>query len=125
MNPFDFVASINHTKENIMVDELSEKTYNPWLTNRALSYFIDTCLQANEMNARYHVPKHAQYAYLLNTVRAKKRFAGKWHKNEADATIELIMRYHGYSFQKAKQIADILTANNLEQMKKAMDEGGV
>lgn len=125
MNPFDYVNSVSQTKQNLMVDELSEKLYNPWLTNRALSYFLDTVFQANEMNMRYNTPKFAQYAYLLNSIRAKKRFAGKWHKNETDADIELIMRYYGYSQAKAKQVLDILDAKALEEMKKAMDEGGI
>ena len=28
MTPFDYVKAINYTKEDLMVDEVSEKTYN-------------------------------------------------------------------------------------------------
>jgi hypothetical protein len=39
MNPFDFINSINHTKENLIVDDITEKAYNPYITNHQLSYF--------------------------------------------------------------------------------------
>ena len=55
-SPFDYVNSINVTKTNMMRntenDELAEKGYEPFLTNRSLSYFEDTIGMANEMNFR-------------------------------------------------------------------------
>ena len=50
MNPFKFTDAINYTKEDIMIDDITEKAYNPFLINRSLSYFPDTVLAANEMN---------------------------------------------------------------------------
>ena len=59
MNPFDFVNDINFGKKDIMTDsnnpELAESTYNPFLTNRALSYFPDTIQFANMMNNNSHI----------------------------------------------------------------------
>jgi len=56
-NPFDYLNSINVTKQNMMRgsenDELAEKGYNPFMVNRGLSYFQDTIALANEMN-QYH-----------------------------------------------------------------------
>ena len=48
-NPFEFVKAINN-KQNIIRDDLDEKAYNPYMINRAFSYFPDTVLLANEMN---------------------------------------------------------------------------
>ena len=68
MKPFDFVNSINITKKNLMRgsynDELSEKAYIPFLTNRSLSYFTDTLLYANEMNRYSTLDNKLQYEYL-------------------------------------------------------------
>ena len=50
MSPFDYLNSINYTKEDIMVDDISEKKYNAFMVNRGLSYFYDTVIIANEMN---------------------------------------------------------------------------
>ena len=63
MSPFDFVNSINYSKKNLMVDEQSEEEYIPFLTNRALSYFPDTILYAQEMNINGHIDKKLQYNY--------------------------------------------------------------
>ena len=50
MNPFEFVNDITNGKSNIMVDDITEKAYNPYMVNRSLSYFHDCVLMANEMN---------------------------------------------------------------------------
>ena len=56
MKPFDFINSINFTKKNLMRntdnDELAEKGYVPFITNKTLSYFTDTLLYSNEMNKK-------------------------------------------------------------------------
>ncbi len=66
MNPFDYVNSINSSKkENLMVDEFAEKAYNPWLVNKALSYFKDSVLYANEINMNSHLSNRMQYDYYL------------------------------------------------------------
>ena len=65
MKPFDYVNSINFTKKNLMKntanDELAEKDYVPFLTNKSLSYFTDTLLYANEMNRYHFLDKRLQY----------------------------------------------------------------
>jgi len=61
MNPFEYVNSINMTKKDIMIDDLSEKAYAPFMINRSLSYFNDTVLMANEMNIKHHLDAKLQY----------------------------------------------------------------
>jgi len=125
MNPFDYVKAINETKEDLMVDEITEKAYAPFMVNRSLSYFMDTVFLANEMNSRPHLDKKTQFNFLINTVRPRKRFSGKWHKIENGETIELIMKYYGYSAEKARQVVPILKESDIKQIKKSLDPGGV
>jgi hypothetical protein len=40
-NPFDYVNAILQNKKQLIVDEITEKDYNPFLTNRSLSYHKD------------------------------------------------------------------------------------
>ena len=68
-NPFDYVNEILQGKKQLIVDDLSEKGYTPYLTNRSLSYHNDCILYANEMNMRHHVDNKLQNDYLLNTIR--------------------------------------------------------
>lgn len=127
MNPFDFVNSINSTKQNMMRntenDELAERGYNPFMTNRALSYHNDTIGLANEMNMRHEIDSVMQYEFLLNTVRSKKRYA-KWHKKENDSDLELIKEFYNYSDTKALQALNVLSDEQLEQIKIKMAKGG-
>ena len=68
MNPFEYVNAINKTKKDIMVDDLAEKEYNPFIINRALSFFSDTILYANEMNKYHHLDNRLQFDFFINTI---------------------------------------------------------
>jgi hypothetical protein len=126
-NPFTYVDSVSYSKKNLMRgsenDELSEKGYKPYLTNRSLSYHQDSVLYANEMNQRPQLDNKQQYEYLLNTLRKRKRFA-KWKKQEPDASVEMIMEYFGYGRAKAEQAMRVLTDDQLTMIESALDKGG-
>lgn len=123
MNPFDFVASISHTKEDLVEnsDEIAEQFYVPFLANRALSYFPDTIMYANEMNKNDISKKH-QYYYLLNSIRPVKRFA-KWAKVD-DEHLEDIKQYYGYSTEKARQALNLLTTEQICLIQQKLKRGG-
>lgn len=127
-NPFDYVNSINATKENLMRgtenDELAEKGYDPFLTNRSLSYFEDTIGMANEMNRRSLVDKKLQYEFLLNTIRKRKRFA-KWIKPEKNEQVKVIQEFYGYSRKKAEQAATMLTDEQINEITTKLEKGGL
>ena len=42
ISPFDFVKSVTDTKENLIVDDWSEKQYNAFIVNKSLSHGQDT-----------------------------------------------------------------------------------
>lgn len=123
MNPFDYVNSINSSKEDIMVDETSEKGYSSYMVNKALSYFIDTVMYANDMNERYHLDNKMQYFYLINTIRSKKRFS-KWIKNVENNDLTAVQDYYGYSIEKAKVALSLLSNEQLTIIKKTLETGG-
>ena len=123
MNPFDFVNSINYTKKDLMKDpEVSETSYVPYVANKALSYFPETIMYANEMN-RVQADGKLQYHYLLNTVRPGKRFA-KWVKKDDMESIELVKLFYGYSTEKAQQALTVLSRENLHYIKQKLQRGG-
>ena len=43
----EYLNAINHSKDDLLVDEHAEKKYVPFVVNRCLSYFPDTIMQAN------------------------------------------------------------------------------
>jgi hypothetical protein len=120
MNPFDYVNSINHTKQDIMVDE---NTYNPFMVNRSLSNFADTVIFANEMNRYHHLDNRLQYSFLINSIRKRKRFS-KWAKPEVENDIEVVKEYYGYSNEKARQVLPLISPSQMETIKKKVNKGG-
>lgn len=128
MNVFDFVNAINFTKKDLMTgtenDELAEKSYVPFIVNRGLSYFPDTILYANEMNMRNHLDNKLQFHYLINTIRPKKRFS-KWAKKQEDNDIEAVKAFYGYSNAKAEQAVSVLSPEQLKEIKRRLNKGGI
>ena len=123
MNPYQFLNSINHTKKDIMIDDIAEKQYAPFVINRSLSYFNDTVLMANEMNINHHIDNRLQFDFLLNIVRKKKRFS-KWIKPETVSDVEVVKDYYGYSNEKANQVLTLLTSDQINELKKKVYKGG-
>lgn len=123
ISPFDFINDINYGKKNLIVDDWSEKQYNPWIINRGLTFSIDTAIPANEMNCRSHLDKSLQNMYLINTIRGRKRF-DKWIKIENDVDVELIKEYYGYSNEKARQALAILSEEQKQYIKEKLYKGG-
>ena len=123
MNPFHYIASITHQKNDLMVDDDAEKAYSPFLTNRGLSYFQDTVLLANEMNRASHIDHRMQYDFLRAAIRPRKRFS-KWHKKSVPAKNEVIKQYYGYSDSKAESVADLLSDDDIKHMKGVLSQGG-
>tara|TARA_Y100000361_G_scaffold147146_1_gene158358 strand:+ start:1888 stop:2277 length:390 start_codon:yes stop_codon:yes gene_type:complete len=127
MNPFDYVNAINSRKDimsNTDNDELAEKGYNPYLTNRQFSYFEDTVHYANVMNMYSHLESKLQFSFLINMIRPKRRFA-KWAKTEHHDDLEAVVEYYGYSYDKAKQIMDILSSQQIKDIKEKLEKGGL
>ena len=124
MNPFDFLNSINENKQDLFEDPTAEKDYNPFLVNRGLSYFPDTILYANEMNILRDTPKQWQFDFLRHSIPKKRRFS-KWHKKDvAGDNLKLIMDHYKYSEPRALEVMDILTPQQIDEIKKLHLIGG-
>ena len=123
MSPFDYLNSINYTKKDIMVDDIAEKEYNPFMVNRGLSYFQDTVLMANEMNQYAHLDNRLQFDFLINIVRKRKRFS-KWNKPEVATDLDVIKEYYGYSNGKARMVHNLLTDNQITELRRKVFKGG-
>jgi purine-nucleoside phosphorylase len=123
MNPFEFINAINTTKQDIMVDDITEKQYNSFMVNRSLSYFNDTVLMANEMNLNHHLDNRLQFDFFINIVRKRKRFS-KWLKPASLGDVEVVKAYYGYSNEKARQALTLLTNEQIDLLKKKVYKGG-
>jgi len=121
----EVLPSIMHNKKDLSNDEGFEKSYNSYIVNKALSFHLDCIMAANEMNKYHHLPVKMQYSYLLNRVRGYKRPFKTWEKRETIDDLEAIKEYYNYSNEKAKEALVLLNANQIKEIKKAIDKGGI
>lgn len=125
MNPFDYVNQILYGKNNLITDKESEKDYAPFIINRSLSYHKDCVMFANEMNQRPHTEKKMQNDFLLNTIRSRKRPFTKWIKSKKDDNLDYIKTYYGFSTNKALEVIDLISEENMEKIKEELNTGGI
>jgi len=123
MNPFEYLKAINETKKDVMIDDIAEKEYNPFIINRGLSFFRDTILYANEMNRYHHLDHRLQFDFFINIIKKKKRWS-KWIKPQEVANLELIKEYYGYSNEKAKSALSLMSNEQIEELKNRIYKGG-
>jgi hypothetical protein len=94
------------------------------VVNKALSFYYDTVLQANQMNLYPNLTGPMQYQYLLNKVRGYKRPYQKWVKREKTEDLEAIKEYYSYSNDKAKDVVVLLNDAQIEEIRKRIHKGG-
>ena len=123
MNHFDYLNSINLTKQDIMIDDDCKKAYNSFMVNRGLSYFSDTIIIANEMNRHHQIDSKLQYHFLINMIRKRKRFS-KWAKAQKESDIDAVKEYYGYNNEKARQALTLLSPDQITIIKNKVSKGG-
>lgn len=116
--------SINMNKNVDLIDEYNESDYVPFVVNRCFSYYPDTILLANELNQKLgYLDKKLQYKYYLYSVRKKKRFS-PWLKYKADDKLKTIQTYYNTSLRKAKEMSNMVSDDDIKNMKNYLDKGG-
>jgi hypothetical protein len=120
----DILNSINITKDSDLIDDYNVTDYVPFLINRGMSFYPETILHANFLNSNAQLDRILQYKYYLSAVKKKKRFS-KWLKNSKQSEdILIISKYYNISVNKAKEISDMITSEDLDNMRKYLDIGG-
>ena len=121
----DYLNAINVTKESLMDtdDEMWEKKYSPFIVNKCLAFFPDTIMLVNEVNRMHHLDKKLQFDFLLNSLRARKRYT-PWLKAKKLKNLEYVKEYYGYNNEKAKAALDILDDEQISAIKIKLNKGG-
>ena len=81
-------------------------------------------MHSNEMNGLHFLPQRMQFHYLINSIRKKKRFGGKWLSQKKVKDLEVIKEYYGYSNSKAKEALNLLSDDQIENIKLGLKKGG-
>lgn len=122
----DYLNAINFSKEKLLDTDDTEwiKKYPPYVINKCLSMHYDCIAQANEMNGYHFLKNDVQFNFFINSIRKKKRFGGKWLKQNVLKDIEYVKEYYDYSNEKAREALSILTKEQIELIKLSIDKGG-
>jgi hypothetical protein len=119
----DFLKSINTKNVKLGVLEV-EEDYNPFIINRALSYFIDTVMYANEMNKYPTCDVNMQYDFYYYSLRKRSRFS-PWVKPEKPTErVELLKEYYGYNTKNAEVVVDMIPESEFQRIKSLLNKGG-
>jgi Bacteriophage clamp loader A subunit len=123
-----YLTSINSSKKNVMRDPEADPSvvtqYPSFIINRLLSYHQDAVLIVNAINMLPFLDKQLQYEFLLHGLPKGKRFS-KLAKAVTPENLDLVKRYYGFSNDKALEVLDLHTPEDIEDIRHALDEGGV
>ena len=123
-SPFEIISAIGYTKDvDDYPEEVVEDIYNHFLINRTLSYHADCLVYANEMNQRHQSDSWLQFHFYLNSLRPRKRFA-KWEKANKVDDLDTVKLAYEYNNRKALQVIDLLSDEQINELKKD-PKGGV
>jgi len=84
----------------------------------------DCIAQANEMNGYHFLDKEVQFSFYINSIRKGKRYGGKWLSQKKLKDLDYVKEYYGYSNEKAREALTILTKEQIQTIKLALDKGG-
>jgi len=121
----DYLNAINYTKELLLdtEDDQWEKKYPPYIINKCIAPFPDSLMLVNEINQLHHLDKKLQYDFLINSLRARKRYT-PWMKAKKLENLEYVKEYYGYNNEKAKSALDILNDEQISAIKTKLNKGG-
>lgn len=127
INPFDYLNAINSGRDIISHAEdplEAEAGYNPFLTNRGLSYHLDAVMAANEMNRFHHLDHKLQFLYHLYTLKPRKRIA-KWIKPDISQDVEMIQSLYSINKRQAEIALSLLSDEQKQQLQEMYHIGEV
>lgn len=125
VSPFEFVNSINNSKENLFVTKgYTDSDYNKFIVNRNFSYFQDTVHIANVANQWLNsAPAKSHFEFYLHLVDRRKRFS-KWARPQVSDDLKMIMKFYNYSNEKAAEVLPLFSTEELEAMRKMYNSIG-
>lgn len=126
MKLFDYINAINKQNDLVNKSDNPEDTireYNPFITNKSFSFHQDSILAANAMNMNAHIDKKLQYDFFINILRPRKRYS-KWFKRESNDALEVIVESYKCNYERAKELLNILSDENIKHLKQKLEKGG-
>lgn len=127
IKPFDFIYDLASKKTNLIksseVGNVAEKSYIPYITNRAFCQHADTIMAANLMNRYRDLDSRLQHDYYFYDVRKKYR-KFDWPKKNNEEDVNIISEIYNINKRKAQDYLRLLSDDQLDQIRKFYKKGG-
>lgn len=124
MNVFDFVNNISTSNNSIWEDGISDKEYNAFMANRALSQYYDTVMFAQAMNERSNIAPKLQYDFYLTAITNKRKRFAKWHKPEKLEKATLLANHYGINIRTVENYLELLSDADIDNIMETLEKGG-
>lgn len=123
---FDYINSVNKKAGINPRDNLDEfnATYTQFVVNMAYCRYPDTIMIVEDLVLRPNLTNLQHYDYLYHTVPKSNNRFSKWHKVDSSLEIEVIQAVYKYSYNKAKEVLDLFSQDDLEKLKQMLFTGG-
>ena len=120
----DWLNSINYNKEYLLNKD-NEKKYPQFVINSILSKSRELIFYIEALN-NMDISNKWHYDFLLNAIPASKRYIPFFNKKiKKTEEVELVQRYYNVSYDRALSYFKLLDKNDIENLKKYFDEGGL
>ena len=111
---FDFINCISH--DGIVITNL--KSYSQYMINLFMSFNKDTLKEACVCNKMGKIPNHMHFKYMYFSIpKEYRRFPYKKGKPKND-TIDFLMDVFDCNYDKAKDLMEILTKEEMRNLRK-------
>jgi len=124
ITPFSFINTILNGTD-LDLNEVTVNAYNAFIINKGLSFHKDCIFIVNEMNMRPNIDSRMHFDFYKYSVRKYKRPYMKWINKEQSEKVELIKKYFDYSTEKAVEIIDLISDENLNDIRIKLSKGGI
>jgi hypothetical protein len=122
---FDYVSTINKKVGVYPEDNMDEfeSVYEPYVINMAFCRYPDTIQYVDFLVCNPSLSKIQHFDYLYHSIPKKNRF-DKWNKVDDDIRLETISSVYNYSINKAREVVDLFSDEDLELLKTKLIKGG-
>lgn len=121
---WEYLDALSQTKDKSVLNDYDfDKVYDPFVINRVLSANEDAVLAANMVNERSDMPRRAQFLFLLNTLRSRKRYGKRLESTESDDASAVAEYYH-ISLRHARDLVSLHSSDQLTIIRARINKGG-
>lgn len=124
ITPFSFINTI-FIDDDLELNEETKLSYIKPVINIGLSYHKECIFLANEMNQRPGIDEKLHFDFYKYSVRKYKRPYVKWVSKDKSEELDLIKKYFGYSTEKALEVIDLISPDQIITIKEKLNMGGI